>query len=193
MVIDFHIHAFDDSIAERAIQKLEIVSNLKSFTNGTIADTIECFDKWGVDKGVLLPIATKPSQQTTINNWAVKQKSERIIPFGSIHPDAEDALKELERIKNLGLKGIKLHPDYQNFIIDEDRMIPIYKKCAELRLAIIFHAGFDPLSPDLVHAMPENCANAFKAVPEMTMILSHLCGMRFWNDVEKYLVGLDGK
>lgn len=192
MVIDFHIHAFDDAIAQRAIEKLEITSDMKAFTDGTISDTIKHFDKWGVDKGVLLPIATKPSQQVTINNWAIAQKSERIIPFGSVHPEAEDVFEELERIKSLGLFGVKFHPDYQNFIIDEDRMIPIYKKCAELDLPVIFHAGFDPLSPDYIHAMPENSARAFKAVPEMTMILAHLGGMYHWDEVEKYLVGLDG-
>lgn len=192
MVIDFHIHAFDDAIAKRAIDKLEGIINKSSFTNGTISDTLNCFDKWGVDKGVLLPIATKPSQQNVINNWSIEQKSDRIIPFGSIHPNADDALEELERIKSLGLKGIKLHPDYQNFFIDDEKLFPIYEKCAELDLPIVFHSGYDPLSPDIIHAMPENSARAFKAVPNMTMILGHFGGMNYWDDVEKYIVGLEG-
>lgn len=192
MIIDFHVHAFDDAIAERAISKLESISKFHPYYNGTIKGAVECFDKWGVDKGVLLPIATKPSQQKTINNWALAQASDRIIPFGSVHPDAEDVLEELERIKAMGLKGIKFHPDYQDFFIDEDKMFPIYKKCAELGLIVVFHTGYDPLSPDVYHARPENTARVFNAIPEMKMVLAHLGGMYCFDDVEKYLAGLEG-
>ena len=192
MVIDFHVHAFDERIAEKAISKLETIGNIKAFHRGTIRETIECFDKWGVDKGGLVPIATKPSQQKTINDWAFAQASDRIIPFGSVHPDAEDVFEELERIKSMGMKGIKFHPDYQNFMIDDERMFPIYKKCAEIGLIVVFHSGYDFLSPDLIHARPEASARAFKAVPEMTMVLAHLGGMKLYDDVEKYLVGLKG-
>ena len=192
MVIDFHVHAFDERIAEKAISKLEATADSKAFNRGTIKETIDCFDKWGVDKGVLLTIATKPSQQKTINDWALNQASDRIIPFGSVHPDAEDVFEELERIKLMGLKGIKFHPDYQEFFIDDEKMLPIYKKSAELGLIVVFHAGFDPLSPDKIHAMPEASASVFKAVPNMTMVLAHLGGMNHFDDVEKYLVGLKG-
>ncbi len=193
MVIDFHVHAFDEKVAERAIKKLEDTVNHSAYTRGTVGEMLEKFDEWGVDKGVLLPIATKPSQQTFLNNWSKAQQNERVISFGSIHPDSEDALSELERIKALGLKGVKLHPDYQDFIIDEERLFPIYEKCAELDLPVIFHGGFDAVSPENIHAKPENTARAFKAVPQMTMIIAHLGGMRMWDEVEKYLVGLEGE
>ena len=191
MYIDFHIHAFVDEIAERAISKLEVTSNFKAYTKGTIYDTIKKLDEWNVDKGVLLPIATKPSQQTTINDWAadIQKINDRIIAFGSVHPDAPDVIEELERIKSLGLKGIKLHPDYQNFFIDDEKAYPVYEKCAELGLAVIFHAGFDPLSPDVVHALPKASARVHKDVPNMTMILAHLGGMYHWDEVEEFLVG----
>ena len=192
MVIDFHTHAFNEKIAEAAISKLENIIGYKAFTNGTINDSIEKFDKWGIDKAVMLPIATKPSQQKIINDWAANIPSGRIIPFGSVHPFAPDAISELERIKALGLKGIKLHPDYQAFYIDDDRVFPIYKKCAELNLIVVFHSGIDIVSPENTHATPEMSARAFKAVPQMKMVLAHLGGNDMWDDVEKYLVGLDG-
>ena len=193
MYIDFHIHAFADEIAERAISKLEITSDLKAYTNGKISNAVEKLEKWNIDRGVLLPIATKPSQQTTINDWAadIQKNHSRIIAFGSIHPEAPDAFDELERIKSLGLRGIKLHPDYQNFFIDDEKIYPIYEKCGELGLPVIFHAGFDPLSPEIVHALPKASARAHEAVPQMTMILAHLGGMYHWDEVEEYLVGED--
>ena len=63
--------------------------------------------------------------------------------FGSVHPSHPDALKELERIHALGIKGIKFHPDYQYFFVDEERMFPIYEKCGKLGLIVVFHAGWD--------------------------------------------------
>ena len=81
-----------------------------------------------MDKGVVLPIATKPTQQTIINDWAAQQQDEILYCYGSVHPDAPDVLEELERIRQLGLHGIKLHPDYQGFFADEPRMLPIYRR-----------------------------------------------------------------
>ena len=198
MYIDFHTHAFADAIAERAISKLEatlLASGLDQsppVTRGTVGELLEGMEKWGIDKAVILPIATKPTQQTTINNWAAEVQSEnggRIISFGSVHPDAEDALAELERIKSIGLKGIKLHPDYQDVFADDEKLFPIYRKCAELGLPVILHAGLDALSVDCIHCTPQMSRGVLDAVPGLTLILAHLGGNELWDDVEKYLVG----
>lgn len=196
MYIDFHVHAFVDAIAERAVSKLKSTMLSSGYpdpkmpvTNGTIAELFGKLDEWGVDAGVLLPIATKPSQQTSINNWAAEIQCERLYCYGTVHPDAEDVYEELERIKSLGLRGVKFHPDYQEFLADEERLFPIYRKCAELNLPVIFHAGLDCLSMDLIHCTPQMGANICDNVPELTFIMAHLGGNRCWDDVEKYLVG----
>ena len=193
MIIDFHTHAFNDKIAEKAIARLQAVAKMPVYSDGRINAVDEVIKSGEIDKAVLLPVATKPTQQKIINDWAaeVKENYPDIIPFGSVHPDAEDVFEELERVKSLGLHGVKFHPDYQDFFIDEERLFPIYEKCAELSLPVIFHAGWDPLSPDLVHAVPKASATVHKKVPEMTMILAHLGGYRLWDEVEEYLVGLD--
>ncbi len=196
MYIDFHTHAFNDAIAERAISKLEntLVSeghadDVPAATRGTVGELLEKMDIWGIDKAVVLNIATKPSQQTVINNWAKEIQSDRIFCFGSVHPDADDALDELERIKELGLYGVKLHPDYQDFMVNDEKLMPIYRKCAELGLPVTFHAGFDVVSPDCVHCPPELSAQVLERVPDLTVILAHFGGNDRWDDVEKYLVG----
>ena len=136
MFIDSHIHAFADSIAERAVKKLEETANIKGYTNGTIKGADELMAKCGVDYGVLLPVATKPTQQTTINNWAKEEYKGRFISFGTVHPFADDACDELDRIKSLGLKGVKLHNDYQGVFIFDECCKPIYKRCEELGLPV---------------------------------------------------------
>ena len=199
MYIDFHTHAFTDAIAERAIGKLADTLMNSDYrgkeppvTNGTVGQLLEKMDEWGVDKSVILPIATKPSQQTTINNWAKSVQEEfpdRIISFGTVHPDAKDALYELERIKAIGLRGIKLHPDYQGFFADDEKVFPIYRKCAALGIPVILHAGLDVVSLDCIHCTPQRSAKIIEEVPDLTLILAHLGGSELWDDVEKYLVG----
>ena len=190
--IDFHVHAFADKIAQRTVDALAEVAWVKPATNGTLADTEEAMHLWGVDGFVLLSIATKPSQHLVCNNWAASVKSDHVFPFGSIHPDGDDALAELERIKSLGLYGIKLHPDYQHFFIDEERMFPIYRKCGELGLPIIFHAGLDPVSPHEIHCTPELAAAVLDKCPDTQFILAHLGGNAMWNEVESILAGQFG-
>lgn len=190
--IDFHVHAFADKIAERSITKLAGIAGRAPATNGTLACTEETMRKWGVDGFVLLSIATKPSQHLVCNNWAASCMSDHVFPFGSVHPDGEDVLAELERIKCLGLYGVKFHPDYQCFYADEERMYPIYRKCGELGLPILFHAGADPFSPEDVHCTPQMAAHILEKFPDTTMIMAHLGGYDRWDDVEAILAGQFG-
>lgn len=193
MTIDLHVHAFDDRIAERAISTLEKHAGVVPNTRGTIAQTLERMDEWGIDKAAILPIATKPSQQTVINNWAKSIDGERFIAFGSVHPDAEDALDELERIRELGLHGIKLHPDYQGFMIDDPRLDTLLDAIAQTGLPVVFHAGFDVVSPELVHCTPEAALRMFRRHRDLKVILAHLGGNDRWDEVYDHLAGVDGE
>ncbi|MBO5449562.1 MAG: amidohydrolase family protein [Ruminococcus sp.] len=191
MVIDFHVHAFNPKIAQRAVEKLEKISGLTPFTHGLTEETEAVFDSWGVDRGVLLPIATKPSQQTVINDWAAQQDGGRFISFGSVHPEAEDLCEELDRIKSLGLHGIKFHPDYQDFMVEEERMDAIYDEIEKRDLPVVFHAGWDCVSPDLVHCTPDGSVEMLKKHPHLKVVLAHLGANMMWQEVYDKLAGLD--
>ena len=190
--IDFHVHAFADKIAHRTIEALAETACVEPATQGTLAETEQAMQRWGIDGFVVLSIATKPSQHLVCNNWAASIKSDHIFPFGSVHPDGEDALAELERIQALGLYGIKLHADYQHFFADEERLFPIYKKCGELGLPILFHAGLDPVSPSEIHCTPDMAATILDKFPDTQMIMAHLGGHAMWNEVEQTLAGQFG-
>ena len=191
-VIDSHIHTFPDPIAPGAVGRLQKISGLIPQTDGTVSDTLRLMEEEGIDRALLLNIATAPKQQKTINNCAKEladKMGERFIPFGSVHFEAPDVLMELDRIKALGLKGIKLHPDYQGFLINDERLFPIYEKCADLDLPIVFHSGFDCYSPELIHAPPKASREVVRRFPGLKIILAHFGGFRQWEDVEKYLIG----
>ena len=113
MIIDFHAHCFPEKIASKAMETLRLRSGItQPFHDGSVSGLLALQKKDGVDYSVVLNIATNPKQQKNVNDFAISLKeTDGIIPFGSVHFDSPDALDELERLKESGIKGIKLHPD----------------------------------------------------------------------------------
>ena len=191
MIIDTHIHAFDEKIAEKAILKLSEISGILPSTDGTVTDAKRVLLNSKVDYGVILPVATKPTQQQTINNWAKEQYKESIISFGTVHPQANDLLDELERIKHMGLKGVKIHNDYQNVFIFDDCNLKMYKRMEELNLPVVFHMGYDPASPTIHRAMPYDLIWLHEKYPKLKIIAAHMGGLYAWESVLFHLAGTD--
>lgn len=192
MLIDFHTHAFPDKIAEKAMEKLSFASGgLTPNTNGSFFDLKRLFKESGIDKAVVLSIATNAHQQKNVNDFAASiNDNKEIFAFGSVFPDAPDALEELERIKWLGLKGVKLHPDYQGFSVDDEKMKPIYKKIGDLGLVTIFHAGQDYGFPPPYGATPEKIEKALHWFSS-PVIAAHFGGIGYSSEVLDRLCGKD--
>ncbi|MGI6154201.1 MAG: amidohydrolase family protein [Christensenellaceae bacterium] len=190
-LIDFHMHAYSDSIAQRALQSLADTAGETPYTNGTIQDTVDKMYEWGVDYGVLMPVATKPAQQETLNNWAddIQYKYNHIYSFGTVHPRAQNIPAELGRIKRMELRGVKLHPDYQGFYLSDESLHSIYAEMEKLRLPVMFHMGYDPYSTS-IHATPKSLCAIAQKFRNLTIIGAHLGGLKMYDDVERYLVGL---
>ena len=189
MIFDAHIHIFPDRLAGKALENLSGICQSPYFANGTLSGTLDALKNWGIDGGICMHIATKPKQQTSVNNFAAEIQKGNLFCFGSVHPDAPDALEELQRIKELGLKGVKLHPDYQDFFVNDPKLFPIYDAASSLELPITFHTGWDPYSPDVVHAPPEEMAKVADEFPRLTIIAAHLGGLKRWDETEQYLAG----
>lgn len=197
MLIDFHTHAFPERIAARAVGKLSHdAGGLVPQTDGTLASLKEQMRLDGVDISVVHSIATSPKQQANVNSFAIEMdRDPAIVAFGSVHPDAPDALEELERIHAAGLKGVKFHPEYQCFYVDDEKMRPIYKKIASLGLITLFHAGFDIGFPPPYHCTPERLLGALKWLDTPVVaahwggldcgpeVLDKLCGTDIWMDL----------
>ncbi len=197
MLIDFHTHAFSPKIADRAMEKLSrAAGGLKPQTDGTPDSLKEQMARCGVDISVVQSIATSPKQQKAVNDYAIEMnKDPKLIAFGSVHPDAPDALEELERIKAAGLKGVKLHPEYQQFYADDPKMKPIYRKISQLGFITLFHAGHDIGFMPPYHGMPEHLLGAAKWLDTPVVaahwggsgcgeeVLEKLCGQDIWFDL----------
>ncbi|MGA1842900.1 MAG: amidohydrolase family protein [bacterium] len=190
-IIDLHTHVFPDKIAEKTIKSLAEEAETEAFLDGTVADLKRSMDMAGITLSVNQPIATIPSQVVSINNWAKSIENERIISFGTMHPLFEDYAEELRRLKKMGIKGIKIHPDYQKFYPDEEHVFPIYESLVENDMAVLFHAGVDIGLYPPVHATPQRLANVLNDFPKIRLIAAHLGGYKCWDEVESFLVGRD--
>lgn len=190
MLIDFHTHAFPEKIAARAVESLSHASGgLIPQTDGSIRSLKEEMAKDAVDISVVQSIATNPHQQKKVNDFAIEiNQDPALVAFGSVHPDAPDALEELERIQLAGLKGVKLHPEYQGFYADDPKMKPIYQKISSLGMITLFHAGQDYGFPPPYHGMPEHILGALKWF-DSPVVAAHWGGFGCWQEVLEKLCG----
>lgn len=195
MIVDFHTHIFPDRIAESTIESLEKASGIKAFTNGTKDGLRESMKEAGIDLSVILPVVTKPGQFESVNRYAAQITGrDGFISFGGIHPDTEDYKGELQEVAGLGLKGIKLHPDYQKTYINDEKYVRIIKYAIELGLLVSIHSGIDVGLPSLVHCTPKRAADMLLKTgagdrEDRRIILAHTGGCGQWDEVEQYLVG----
>ena len=188
MIIDFHTHAFDQCIAHHAMTTLSAKIGLVPRTDGTTEGLLHHADCNGVDTCVVLNIATKPSSQRVVNDYALSLCSDRLIGFGSVHPFAEDAMDELDRIAALGLRGIKLHPDFQDFFVDDPKAVRVYEKASSLGLITVLHSGSDLGRPFPVHCTPKRLSHILAAF-NAPVVAAHLGGFQHFDEVEEYLLG----
>lgn len=192
MLIDFHTHCFPDNLAPKVIPKLSDASGgLEPFTDGTVAGLKKSMENNNIEASVVLNIATNPHQQTKVNDFAASiNDNKNIFSFGSVHFESPDVFDELERIKAMGLKGIKLHPDYQGFEADDPKMKPIYQKISSLGLICVFHSGRDHGFKPPYNNTPEKMLKAFSWFSS-PVIAAHWGGVGCYEDVLNLLAGSD--
>jgi len=189
--IDFHTHAFPDELAGKAMHSLEEEAGggYQAHGDGTIGSLLKSMDRAGIERSVIASIATRPGQVDNIIKWSTRIQSRRIIPFASIHPTSRDIPGRIERIKDAGLKGIKLQPFYQNFTIDDPAVFPLYEAIAASGLILLFHAGFDLAFPDDLCSRPARILKVHLAFPKLKIVAAHLGGYRAWEEVSETLAG----
>ena len=188
-VTDIHTHAFPDRLADRAIAALEAEAPCKACLDGRVSSLLASMDRAGVSNSVVASIATRPAQFDPILAWSLEIASDRIIPFASVHPDDPEAVERVGRIAEAGLRGIKLHPYYQRFVVDEERMLPIYRAIADAGLVFLCHAGFDIAFPRDRIADPVRVRRVLDRVPDLRLIAAHFGAWEDWDQVVEHFLG----
>lgn len=191
MIIDFHTHVFPDELAERAVSTLlaNIDEVFTPVTDAKVTGLLAHMGQSGVDISVVQPVITKQSQFYDLNMWARSICSDKLISFGGIYPHTDDYKRDIDFIVSLGLKGLKFHAEYQDFVIDEPKMLRIYDYALSRNLIILHHAGFDPGFTEPMKSSPLRFANIANAMKGGVVVAAHFGGHAEWDDVERNIVG----
>lgn len=190
MIVDAHTHAFPDAVAEKAIPQLEKGGNIKAFLDGKVSSLLQSMDRAGVASSVICSIATKPEQFGAILKWSRSIASDRLIPLGSVHPADPEAVAHVRAFHEAGFRGIKLHPYYQDFDLDEERLMPVYAALAECGMVLVSHTGFDVAFPRTRKADPVRIVNVIRRFPTLKFVATHLGAWEDWAEVRARLIGL---
>ena len=192
-IIDSHCHIFPDKIAQKATDSIDKFYNISEtgvidgcgFVGTAKALLTQC-DSVGVDKCLVTSVATTPHHAQSINSFIANEVNlfpDRFIGFGSLHPESEDLEEDVEHLIELGLKGVKLHPDIQNFKVDDPKVIKIFELCNKKKLPVLIHTGdsrFDNSNPDRVEKI-------LKLFPDLIIIGAHFGGWSVWDTAPQLL------
>ena len=186
-VADAHSHVYPEKIAEKATVNVGVFYGLNMENVGRSEDLIKLGKANGMDKYLITSVATKVEQARAISTFIAGEceKHPEFIGLGAWHQDLTDIEAEFDYIESLNLKGIKLHPDFQKFNIDDERMIPVYKEAAKRNLVVLFHMGDDRTD----YSSPKRLSKVLEIIPDLTCIAAHLGGYTAWDEAYKLLKG----
>ncbi len=188
MIIDAHAHIYPDKVAAKAVESIgRFYDREMKIKEGTVGGLLQLGDEAGVDKFLVHSVATTPAQIDGITKFigsAVATHPDRLIGFTSSHPESRNIANEVEYAISLGLKGIKLHPDFQQFDIDSPDAMKIYE-VIEGRLPVLLHTGDFRTQ----FSKPERILNIIKKFPRLTVIAAHFGGWSEWERAAEILSG----
>jgi hypothetical protein len=189
MIIDAHCHIWEEKLMSPDLRRIieSVADRFKpqypdQLTRGTIERLLSEMDEAGIDKTVLLALDAGlafPSHLTArdYNDYVadiVRRYPDRIIGFAGIDPRrGKEALVELERSVDIGLKGLKLWT-LTGFYPDDHEYYPLYERVAELGLPVMVHTGTGPPGTYLKYNRPVYVDKAAVDFPEITFIMAHL-------------------
>ncbi len=188
-VIDAHCHIYPDKIAERAVEGTSTFYNQPFAAKGTVSDLMEVGVAAGIDRFIVQSVATTPHQVGSINEFiaqSVSASNGKFIGLGTLHPDTNDLLGDIEHLKELGLRGVKLHPDIQAFKIDDYRCLKIYEQCEKENLPILMHTGDHRYD----YSNPNRLLPVLKIYTALTVIGAHFGGWSIWDEAADKLAGI---
>lgn len=178
--IDIHTHVYPDPIAQKATDSIRDFYGIGGAgMDGTVSMLLERGKQAGIDRFVILPVAVSPKRAGHINDFIKEQTlaHPEFIGFGTVHAAMEDIAEETQRILELGLRGIKMHPDTQAFAIDDPRLFPVYE-IIQGRIPVILHMGDHRYD----YSQPARLRKVLEQFPRVQAIAAHFGGYSMYEE-----------
>jgi len=182
-MIDFHVHPLlvremiehHPQLARAAREIFFIGNNFQP-----LETLLRELDVSGLQRAVLLPVETQRSRGLSIyTNQQIAElvsTSDRLAGFASVDPLVAGSPDHLTHaIRDLGLRGLKLHPSAQEFYPDDPAVYPLYEQATELGIPVVFHAGLSwAPKARLKYAHPSHFEDVAADFPNLNIVLAHL-------------------
>lgn len=183
-IIDAHAHIFPSKIAEKATKSIGDFYDLGMFSEATSEKLLKAEKEAGIAKTLVCSSAVTASQVESINTFIADECAAHpeFIGFAAMHPEKDGFEEELDRAISLGLKGVKFHPDFQKFNVDDLRAIPVYEAIAKRGLPVLFHAGDNRYD----YSSVERIIHLMELVPDLKVIAAHFGGYSQWDRTIHY-------
>lgn len=181
-IIDAHTHIFPDKIALRASGNIGAFYGIPMYTDAMVSTLKKEGETIGISRFLVCSSAVTADQTVTINDFISTscKNNPEFVGLGALHPDYGDIEGELDRIKELGLVGIKFHNDFQKFPIDDEKALPMYRAIAKRGLPVLFHMGDKRYD----FTGPARLKNLMLKVPDLKVHAAHFGGYSQWDEVE---------
>ena len=184
---DAHAHIYPGKIAEKATASVGDFYHIPMHNVGLPHVLAQRGGEAGIDRFLVCSVATKVEQVRSINQFIQEKcrKYPQFIGLGAWHQDITDISGEMDDIQARGLRGIKLHPDFQEFMIDDPKMLDVYREAHRRGLPILFHTGDSRTE----FSSPHRLMNVIDKLPDFTCIAAHLGGYSEWEEARRELSG----
>ena len=185
-IIDTHAHIFPEKIAQKAVESISAFYGGTPMRHaGTAEALLASGEAAGIEKYLVFSTATKAEQVEAINNFILEACAAhpQFIGLGTMHPGYAHFEEELARIRARGIKGIKLHPDFQQFNLDDARMEPVFDALVQNGMFLLTHSG--DYRYDFSH--PGRIAKVSHKFPQLRIIAAHCGGWQRWEEARAYL------
>lgn len=184
MVIDAHVHVWPDAIAKAALARP--AGDLVRRGDGTVAGSIAAMDAAGIDRSVAFGISNDAAHRDAANRFVASLDPQRFIPFGTIHPDAS-VQENLDSLRRHGIRGVKLHPLFQGFALDDPRLLELLE-AMQGEFVVTTHVGLGGEGSE--RCTPRMLRQLVERLPDLDLISAHFGGYRLLDEVEELIVGL---
>jgi len=192
-IIDIHTHTYPEAISEKACKNLAAFYEFIVHSAGTYSDLEVQAKETGVCGFLLFSVATNAHQVPKVNNSIAEltklsqSHGFETVGFAGMHQDYEDFAGEIDRCIDLGLRGVKIHPDIQQVDIDDPRMIKLCEILVDRKLPLFLHMGDN--RPQYRYSEPKKLAKVLDMFPTLEVVAAHLGGYKAWHEAEEYLWG----
>lgn len=184
-IIDMHAHVWPDHLAGR------VVSTITEYDvqgDGTLKGLAAEQAASGIDYSCCLFFALAPAQVSRVNDFARSLDRSRFLPFGTVHPDLSID-ENLLGLQNSAAVGVKMHPTYQNYRLDDPRIFALLDALSG-NYPVALHVGAGA-GGDGSAASPRMVRDIIHAFPTLTLIACHFGGYRMLDESIDALIGED--